>query len=344
MHDDLTDAVELSSRRRRTLSANSVMSRSGLFGRHRDGDHRRRGGVELLHGRLQHRARQLRNDAVDAVAHFLRRDVRILLELERDDDLRDALGRGRAEGIDAADGVDRFLDLVGDLGLDLLGRGAGKARRDRDGRDVDVGKPVDAEPPEGEEADHRSESTSTQAKTGRLTQSAASHCMAYLADDAHAVDQLIDAAGRDALARLQAARDFDLRRRPPGRSSRCALRRDRWRPRRHAAVPATVRTAAAGTRMPAACRLLDVRGGEETRLQAAVGVRHDRLDRSARGSRPSPTARRSGPAGEGLALDRRRPRRSRRCRQRPPTRTVREPSARRATDRCASPRRPWCRA
>ncbi len=33
----------------------------------------------------------------------------------------------RAQLVDAADGVDRFLDLVGDLGFDLLGRRAGQA-------------------------------------------------------------------------------------------------------------------------------------------------------------------------------------------------------------------------
>ncbi len=144
---------ELSSRRRSTRSANSVMSRTGFVGRDRHRDHGRRGEVELLHRGLQHRARQLRHDAVDAVADFLRGDVGVLLELERHHDLRNALGRGRAEGVDRADRVDRLFDLVGDLGFDLLGRGAGQARRDRDGRDVDVGKAIDAEPAEREQAD-----------------------------------------------------------------------------------------------------------------------------------------------------------------------------------------------
>ena len=47
-----------------------------------------------------------------------------------------------------------FLDLVGDLGLDLLGRGARLHGRDHDGREVDLRKAIDAEPGEREDADH----------------------------------------------------------------------------------------------------------------------------------------------------------------------------------------------
>ena len=39
----------------------------------------------------------------------------------------------------------RFLDLVGDLGLDLLRRGAGQPRRDDDGGEVDLREAVEAE-------------------------------------------------------------------------------------------------------------------------------------------------------------------------------------------------------
>ena len=52
-----------------------------------------------------------------------------------------------------ADGVDRFLDLVGDFGLDLLGRRAGQPGRDDDRREVDLGKPIEAEARECERAD-----------------------------------------------------------------------------------------------------------------------------------------------------------------------------------------------
>jgi hypothetical protein len=83
---------------------------------------------------LLDRLRQPRQDAVHLVAHFLRRDVGVFLEREKDDDLRDALGRDRAEIVDPADGVDRFLDLVGDFRFNLLRRGAGLDGRDRDRR------------------------------------------------------------------------------------------------------------------------------------------------------------------------------------------------------------------
>ena len=97
--------------------------------------------------------RQQRQHAVDLVAHFLRGDVGVLVEQEADHDLRDAFRRRRAQLVDAADGVDGFFDLVGDLGLDLLRRGAGLHRRDDDGREVDLRKPIDAEPREREHAD-----------------------------------------------------------------------------------------------------------------------------------------------------------------------------------------------
>ena len=53
-----------------------------LVGGHGDGEDRLRVGVLLLDRRLRDRARQQRQDAVDAVAHFLRGDVGVLLELE----------------------------------------------------------------------------------------------------------------------------------------------------------------------------------------------------------------------------------------------------------------------
>ena len=81
---------------------------------------------------------QQRQRAIDAIAHFLRRDVDVLLEQERDDDRRDPFRRRRSQLVDAADRIDRFLDLVGDLGLDLFGRGARQPGRHDDGREVDL--------------------------------------------------------------------------------------------------------------------------------------------------------------------------------------------------------------
>ena len=63
-------------------------------------------GSKLIDARLLDRPRQQRQHAVDLVAHFLRGDVDVLVEQEPDHDLRDALGRDRAQLVDAADGVD----------------------------------------------------------------------------------------------------------------------------------------------------------------------------------------------------------------------------------------------
>ena len=53
--------------------------------------------------------------------------LHVALEHEGREDLRLPLDGGRAQLVEAADGVDDLLDLLGDLALDLLGRGAGQA-------------------------------------------------------------------------------------------------------------------------------------------------------------------------------------------------------------------------
>jgi hypothetical protein len=55
------------------------------------------------------------------------------------------LGRDRAQLLDAADGVDRLLDLVRQLGLDLLGRSPGQRGDHHDDRQIDVGETIQAE-------------------------------------------------------------------------------------------------------------------------------------------------------------------------------------------------------
>ncbi len=55
----------------------------------------------------------------------------------------------------AADRVDGLLDLVGDLGLDLLRRGARQPGRHDDRGEVDLREAVEAELGEGERADDR---------------------------------------------------------------------------------------------------------------------------------------------------------------------------------------------
>jgi len=76
------------------------MSRTGLSasGEAHDG---RGVGVHAIDAAAADRLRQLRQDAVDLVAHFLRRDVDVLVEQERDDDLRDAFRRRGPQFVDA---------------------------------------------------------------------------------------------------------------------------------------------------------------------------------------------------------------------------------------------------
>ncbi len=61
----------------------------------------------------------------------------------------------RPQRVDAADRVDGAFDLLGDLGFDLLGRGAGIGHRHGDRRHVDVRQQIDAKADEGVAADHR---------------------------------------------------------------------------------------------------------------------------------------------------------------------------------------------
>jgi hypothetical protein len=117
----------------------------GLVGVDRQVEHGSRVGVHLRDDRCVDVLRQVGDDAVHVVAHFLRRDVNVLVEAEGDEHLRDPLGRGGAKLVDAADRVDGFLDLVGELRLDFLGRGAGHARDDDHRGKVDLGKPIHAE-------------------------------------------------------------------------------------------------------------------------------------------------------------------------------------------------------
>ena len=65
----------------------------------------------------------------------------------------DALGRRRRQRVEARHGVDRFFDLVGDVGLDRRRRRAGIRRDDRDEREVDLRELVDAEALVADDAD-----------------------------------------------------------------------------------------------------------------------------------------------------------------------------------------------
>ena len=171
---DAADALELAAQRLVGVLGD-VADR--LVGRDRERQHRRGVGIELLDRRLLDGLRQQRQHAVDAVAHFLRGDVGVLLEQERDDHLRDAFRRVRAQLVDAADGVDRFFDLVGDLGLDFLRRRAGSRVVTTTVGKSTFGKAVEAEPRNANAPTTVSERMMTVAKTGRVTEIEASHCM-----------------------------------------------------------------------------------------------------------------------------------------------------------------------
>ncbi len=147
---DAADALELASQRLVRVFGDVANRR---VRRHGERQHGRGVGIEFLDHRLIDGPRQQRQHAVDAVPDFLRGDVAILLEQEGDDDLRDAFRRVRAQLVDAADGVDGFLDLVGDFRLDFLRRGARKAGGDDDGRKIDLRESIEPEPRECEGAD-----------------------------------------------------------------------------------------------------------------------------------------------------------------------------------------------
>ena len=116
--------------------------------------------VEPLDDRLEDLLRQLAADGRDRVANILRRLIDGLLEHERDDDLREAIGRRRVDLVDAADARQSILDAVDDLALDDVGRRAGVADADEDDRRLDVGELVGLQlvergEPERDEREHR---------------------------------------------------------------------------------------------------------------------------------------------------------------------------------------------
>ena len=129
------------------LSASSVSSRSGRSAGERDREHGRRVVVELGDDRR-----------VDVVGGRSRRTVATRsrtswaatsmsrLEVEGRDDERAALARRSSAARSMPSTVLTASSMgCGDLGLDLLGRGAGEGGAHADGRQVDGGEAVDAE-------------------------------------------------------------------------------------------------------------------------------------------------------------------------------------------------------
>ena len=117
--------------------------------------HDRRGiGIELQHDGLLGGLRQIVDDGVDFVLHLLRGDVAVLGKFERDGGEGLAFGRDRDDLIDLADGVDGVFHLLGDLGFNLLGRGAGVRDGDLDGGNVDLGEEIHAQAEVTERSDN----------------------------------------------------------------------------------------------------------------------------------------------------------------------------------------------
>ncbi len=129
---------ELSSRRRSTRSANSVMSRTGLSavtatvitGAAVKSSFSTVGCSTVRGSCGMTRLTRSRTSCAATSAFFSSLNDTTTCEMPSDEVEVSVSMR--------ADGVDGLFDLVGDLGLDLLRRGAGQPRRHRDGRDVDV--------------------------------------------------------------------------------------------------------------------------------------------------------------------------------------------------------------
>jgi len=123
-------------------------------GRERHQHHRRGVRVHALDARLLDARGKPGQRAVDAVTHLLRGHGGVLVEVEARHHHREALEGVGAQLVEAGDGVELLLDLVGDLRLDLLRRRSREHRAHHHDREVDVGEAVDAEAAQARDADH----------------------------------------------------------------------------------------------------------------------------------------------------------------------------------------------
>src|SRR5574341_1316328 len=127
---------------------------NGAVGRERHVQDGRGIGVQLLHDGLFDVHGQVGQDLVDFVPNLLGRHIGVLLKLELDEYLGDTLRRDGPELVDPRDGVHRPLDLVGDLGLDLLRCGAQLAGRHGDDGKIHLGVEVHPQVEVGEDPHH----------------------------------------------------------------------------------------------------------------------------------------------------------------------------------------------
>ena len=130
-----------------------------------------------MHGRLFGGFGQIWNDRLNAVLNLLCCNVYVLFKHELDKDLCDAFDRAGAEFVYAGDGIDGLFDLFGDLGLHLLGEAPGLTTVT-----VIVGKSIFGNRSTPRLKNENAPTTTSDkinivAKTGRLTQTSASHCI-----------------------------------------------------------------------------------------------------------------------------------------------------------------------
>src|SRR4030095_752232 len=144
------------------------------------------------------------------VAHVLRGDVDLSIQVEGDDDDHRAAAGDRAPLLDALDRVDLLLELLGDLGLHLFGRGAGKLDAHVDRGQVDSWEAVDAQTEPARRADHheghdqhRGEHRTFYADLGELLHGLAGHADGLPARE-------VARTGHDVFAALEAVDDLDV--------------------------------------------------------------------------------------------------------------------------------------
>ena len=136
--------------------------------------------VELRNLGRRRVLRQVLEDGGDAIPHVLGRRVDVPVEVEGDDHDGGARPRDRPQLVDPLDGVDHFLDALGDPGFHLFRGGPGELGADRDGGKVHRGEPVDAETEvagaahdDQREDEHRREDGAADADFGELLQEGA---------------------------------------------------------------------------------------------------------------------------------------------------------------------------
>ncbi len=98
------------------------------------------GEIELAQDRFLGVGRELGLGEIDPVAHLLQREVEVDAGDELDVDHRDALGRRRGDLFDPLEPLQLAFELVGELALDVGGRGSRPQGVDEDVGNLDVGE------------------------------------------------------------------------------------------------------------------------------------------------------------------------------------------------------------